>query len=206
MITKVCTKCGEEKELSEFYKSSQIKSGYRPQCKKCTSKTQKLWRKNNPERISKTQKLWRRINREKCGEISRKSKQKRKIEKPGELEEYMHKYNKQYRKNNKERCLKYNREWRRTNPEKNSKIKKRWKQANPESVKASHTRRKRELGFNPLNEKFLGSVGHHINRDDVVFIPEQLHKSIIHNQGDKESMNEINTLALEYLITEVEDE
>ena len=35
---KRCTKCGELKPLSEFYKDSYQKSGYRPSCKICNNK------------------------------------------------------------------------------------------------------------------------------------------------------------------------
>ena len=33
--TKVCTRCGQEKPLEEFYKSAYTKDGYRPHCIEC---------------------------------------------------------------------------------------------------------------------------------------------------------------------------
>jgi hypothetical protein len=54
-------------------------------------------------------------------------------------------------------------------------------------------KRKRGLGFIPLNEPFAGSVGHHINKEYVVFIPKVLHKSIPHNVWTGRGMVEINT-------------
>ena len=33
--TKICSRCREEKPLSEFYTSTVTKDGYRPQCKAC---------------------------------------------------------------------------------------------------------------------------------------------------------------------------
>lgn len=36
-LTKVCTKCGEEKELSEFSKNKNIKSGFASICKNCNN-------------------------------------------------------------------------------------------------------------------------------------------------------------------------
>lgn len=39
----------------------------------------------------------------------------------------------------------------------------------------SNAKRQRELGFNPLNEPFPGSVWHHINDQDVVAIPKEVH-------------------------------
>lgn len=35
---KVCTKCGERKQLSEFHKNTHSKDGYRPDCAICKSK------------------------------------------------------------------------------------------------------------------------------------------------------------------------
>jgi len=36
-LTKVCSKCSEEKELSEFRKDSKVKSGYGSICKTCNN-------------------------------------------------------------------------------------------------------------------------------------------------------------------------
>lgn len=40
-LTKICSKCGEEKLLENFYKDSYTKDGYRPSCKPCKDKDQK---------------------------------------------------------------------------------------------------------------------------------------------------------------------
>ena len=66
------------------------------------------------------------------------------------------------------------------NPEKYSLIKKR----------ADYKRR--GLGSNCLNKRFDGSHGHHVNINDVIFIPEQLHNSVLHNVWTGEGMIEIN--------------
>ena len=44
---KKCTKCGEEKPKSEFYKQKTHKDGFRSQCKACTNKHGKQYRKND---------------------------------------------------------------------------------------------------------------------------------------------------------------
>ena len=160
-ITKICTKCGEEKELSEFHKDSRIESGYRSYCKVCASVQCKEYRNNHKEEITKRKELWRGNNKK---EITR------------------------YYTKNKERILKIIKEWQKNNLEKILEIRKK-----------ANTKRRRELGYNPLNEKFPGSVGHHINKNDVVYIPEELHKSIPHRQEDEESMKEINQLAQEHI-------
>jgi len=51
---KKCSKCGEEKSLSEFYKHKEGKFGTRPECKDCSKEVDKIknkrWRTVNAER------------------------------------------------------------------------------------------------------------------------------------------------------------
>ena len=49
---KQCTKCGEEKKLTEFYANSKSKDGKRPNCKVCQNKTKDKWEKKNKEKIA----------------------------------------------------------------------------------------------------------------------------------------------------------
>jgi len=60
--------------------------------------------------------------------------------------------------------------------------------------------KRRLLGFNPLNSPFLGCEGHHINKDDVIYMPIALHHSIWHNQYTGRGMAEMNALAGQYLM------
>lgn len=46
METKICTKCGEEKALCDFNKSSKTKCGHKSQCKVCVSISSKVYREN----------------------------------------------------------------------------------------------------------------------------------------------------------------
>lgn len=60
-MSKICSKCKLEKELSNYWKDKTKASGYRPECKVCTYETQKRrpnrlikmkeWRKNNKEYV-----------------------------------------------------------------------------------------------------------------------------------------------------------
>ena len=59
----------------------------------------------------------------------------------------------------------------------------------------SDAKRNRELGYNPLNEYTEGTVGHHIDNTNVIFIPEDIHTSSTHSQNDNETMTKINILA-----------
>ena len=64
MKTKRCSKCGEVKSISGFYKRWDSKDGYRNQCKKCRDKSDKNWQKNNQEKIKKYRKNWYKNNAE----------------------------------------------------------------------------------------------------------------------------------------------
>jgi hypothetical protein len=48
---KICSKCKEEKELNSFSKNSHSKSGLKSQCKSCCTKSSKLYRENNVDKI-----------------------------------------------------------------------------------------------------------------------------------------------------------
>lgn len=105
----------------------------------------------------------------------------------------------EYRKNNKEKCALINKEWHKNNKERATLTGKEWRKNNPEKAGANskkyNLRRKRELGFNPLNDKFLGSVAHHVNKNDVVYIKESTHKSVPHSLKTGYNMDVINKLA-----------
>jgi len=98
--------------------------------------------------------------------------------------EYMREYAKQKRKENPE----YMKEWQKNNPEK-IRQKNRKQQA-----------KRRQLGFIPLNNPFKGCEGHHINKDQVIYIPKELHHAISHNVWTGKNMNIINKWAIQYLL------
>ena len=60
-------------------------------------------------------------------------------------------------------------------------------------------KRHRNLGFSPLNEYFEGSEAHHINFNDVIYIPKELHWSIRHNAWTGKNMALINSVAYQFL-------
>lgn len=73
-----------------------------------------------------------------------------------------------------------------------------WKGGMQIAKARSNSKRYRELGFDLLNKSFKNSAGHHINQDQVIYIPEKLHKSISHKLEDEESMKVVNQVALEW--------
>ena len=81
----------------------------------------------------------------------------------------------------------------------------------PEGIKVKkkadakvHAKRKRGLGFEPLNEPFEGCEAHHIDTVYVVHIPKELHRSVPHNIFTDKGMEEINKKASVWLGENVE--
>jgi len=122
--------------------------------------------------------IWQKNNYKKClGYMRKYQKTEKSLE-----------YQKQYRENNREKVLEGQRRWRINNPKKAKAI----------GIKAANKRR-RNLGFNPLNKYFGGSEAHHINKDDVIYILKELHRSIPHCLESGKNMDKINKIAMSYV-------
>ncbi len=63
-----------------------------------------------------------------------------------------------------------------------------------------HSKRKRELDFIPLNDPFENSEGHHINKQDVIYIPKEWNHIVDHNVHTGKNMDIINSLAFFFLV------
>jgi hypothetical protein len=77
-----------------------------------------------------------------------------------------------------------------------------WVAANPvkrSAIARRNQAKRRVLGFVSLNSPFVGCEGHHINVNDVIYLPRKLHRSIYHNQWTGQGMAEMNVLAGQYL-------
>jgi len=73
-------------------------------------------------------------------------------------------------------------------------VKKEWnKTLKGKLNQARKNSKRRELKHIPLNEcEVDGWEGHHINKEYVVYIPKELHRSIAHNVFSGKNMKEIN--------------
>lgn len=69
---------------------------------------------------------------------------------------------------------------------------------NSEWISKQNVRRS-TLGFKPLNSPFAGCEAHHINKQDIIYIPKVLHRSVAHNVWTGHNMEKINALAGQYL-------
>jgi hypothetical protein len=109
---KKCSKCGEIKDETEFYKCRSNKDKLQGSCKKCWSKKNKEYYKNNLEYFREKNKEWKESNPEKV-----KENQKR------------------YYKNNLEKNKERSKKWAENNPEKVKEIRKKWVKNNPGKIK-----------------------------------------------------------------------
>ena len=97
---KVCSKCGELKKLSEFYKESSRKDGKCIYCKQCKNESKQNWRIKNREKQNKYTRQYF-------------------IKHP----EYGKRYWNEHPKF-REKCIEYTKQWRIANPEKLKQIRK----------------------------------------------------------------------------------
>ena len=136
-MMKTCIKCGETKELTEFYKSKKNKDGYRGRCISCYRKHsicdkdklkeyKKQYYLKNKVHLSEIQKKYEHENRDRINENHRKWVEKN----PGRRKEICHK---SYLKN-KESYLEYGKKWREENSERMTYLRKRWKDANKDRI------------------------------------------------------------------------
>lgn len=63
-MSKVCSKCGEEKELSEFHNRKESKDGFRNECKKCRLKVESDRHLKNRDKNNERSRLHYKNNRE----------------------------------------------------------------------------------------------------------------------------------------------
>jgi len=127
METKICSKCGEEKELSEFVKDKHCKYGVSRQCKMCANESDRKSYLNNPEKAKEASKRYYLNNPE---------------------------YSKQYRISNPEKVKEAKKRYRIKNQEKLNETNKRYYLNNPEKAfyRRVRNRLKEQIGGEPPKE------------------------------------------------------
>lgn len=103
MQTKTCTKCGEAKPISEYYKQKHGKYGVRSRCISCTLQENKEWDTKNPTQRAAISLRWQVNNPDKNREKSRAWAEANKLKK------------KLYYEQNKKRILTYSSTWAKSN-------------------------------------------------------------------------------------------
>lgn len=158
---KTCFKCGIKKGVNEFYKNSTSPDGRRIRCKTCCNE------------IRRQQYATDEIFREHRKKESRESGHRCRDKKLKYMKDIY------YKKNRKTR-LAYLEKWREKNGDKVRAGLKRYRESEVGRIADAkkHARRQRALGFNMLFENILDEpiAWHHLNNNDVVAIPRDLHE------------------------------
>lgn len=178
--TKICARCGQE------FKSASNHQFYCKNCKKQSQKERdKQYKKQyyleHKEHIKQHHKKWLLEHKE-------YNRQYYLTHSEYERQYYLAHFEhiKQY---SKQRCL-----------EKKEQIKQyRQSSSGKEAFKRFKAKRQRNLGFIPLNEYFKDADAHHLDKNYVIYIPQEEHKSIWHSVLKNINMDEINALAFNYL-------
>lgn len=103
METKICVKCGIEKNINDFYYLKQ-RNKYQNKCKECAKKQALEYQKNNFEKIKKQKKeYFKKYRQNNIERLKEKDEKFRNLHK-----DYMKKYSKEYRKTHKEKFKEYN--------------------------------------------------------------------------------------------------
>lgn len=101
IITKICTKCKIEKELTDFHKDKKNKDGFSNRCKECAREYSKRYRKENKERLINNKKIYRKVNKDNLKQYNKSYYTQKRMER---LE-----YQKNYQKENKDKVYNLNR-------------------------------------------------------------------------------------------------
>lgn len=193
-----------QQELADYYGCCRVTIQHRLHPEK-TKETSKQYRLEHPEKVKEVSKQWRLENPE---------------------------YAKEYYKDNTEEIMERAIKWQMEHPESRKEISNKWRLENPEyykewlqtdngklylqthkwwqtyAGKAYARKRKamrRNLGSIELNNPFPDSEGHHIDETYIIHIPKDLHHSIRHNVFTGEGMEDINTIAFQYITEETFD-
>lgn len=118
METKVCSKCKENKKLSDFSRSYKTKTSLMAHCKTCAYEYKKKWLKSEKGRTC--------TKKNNSSEAAKKAQQKYR-----QSDKYKARYKELYSKKTRER----NAKWREANPGKNAKTCRKWRQKNKEHFK-----------------------------------------------------------------------
>ena len=68
-----------------------------------------------------------------------------------------------------------------------------------------HNSKHRGLSSISLNEPFENCHAHHIDEEHIIHIPAELHRSVTHNVFTGKGMEEINSIAFQYITEEMFD-
>ena len=71
-MKKICSRCKEEKELSEFHKETRGKFGVKSKCSECITSISNQWKKENSVREQESRRRWNEANKDRHREATYK--------------------------------------------------------------------------------------------------------------------------------------
>ncbi len=170
---------------------------YNQNHKEQISEYKKKYYQDNKEIILEKNKKYYEIHKKQCAE---NSKQYNKLHK-----EHIAECKKQYRGEHKEQIVISRKIWFKEHYGNENEYRKQYYQTSNGKIliKKSINKRQRELGYSVLNPQDATNpeyVGHHLDKINVLFIPEKLHKSVFHSVLMNINMNKINDVAINWYI------
>lgn len=145
IVTKICTKCGENKQLDQFHIKKSGKNGRAAECKACFLIRARKWRLDHPEQSKGFSRKWKANNHEQVLESSRKYSKEHKEQKNAtsirwriaNIDKALE-TGKRWYKNHQEQARKKVQDYRAKNPQKIYEYQKLWRTRNPEKTIASN--------------------------------------------------------------------
>lgn len=138
-ITRVCTKCKEDKPLSQYRFMRYGKQQKGTVCKDCCREIKKEWKNKNRDKVNSAQKKWRIENKDKVSAYTKKHRAVNSLS--------IKKYSAIYRVQNKDSIKERAKRW----YEENKDYSKAWRERNKEKarftqVNNAHKRRDKKMG------------------------------------------------------------
>jgi hypothetical protein len=175
-----------------------------------TSPSQKYCSECAVVHLYEVNKQWRKMHPEQMRESLRNSYYRHRKERLAECKQYrtlhpekVRQIIKQWSALHPDKIKEYDNKWYYANRDKKLASLKQWKKQHPDETREQNRKhihkRKRNLGFIPLNEWQEGYEAHHIDLKHIIYMPKEIHKSIYHNLIKGTNMHIINALAIEYL-------
>lgn len=164
MEGKICTKCGEWKEINNFGFRDKKKGFYKTQCKQCENERHKKWVESHKENVRESKRKWREKNPDYSKQYNLENKEKLAIRSKQYREsnkEHLKEKAKEYYQNNKEHIKERSKQWRDNNEEKSKRNKKLYYEKTKEHKKEYD--RQRHANIREVNIRKIENVLEQVN-------------------------------------------
>lgn len=191
---KTCTRCGQSKSVTEFYKRARSHDGLQAQCKDC---------KRSPEAREQQREAARRYNQTEKGKLKNREKARRNFHDNPKTREYLITYEKKRRKRDPEFAQKsreyrreFTREWKKKHPDiaKESERKQHERIANTPEIRAKYT----EYQRNYRQERQKTDPAYHQHLMELAKSGQSRRRTRLNNGGGSHTATEWRKLCAAY--------